>query len=147
MPIPTDFITRIAIPLVVTSLLFSEDLGPEQVRLYEQISRRSDEKLSQARGEGSGTPERYDYIIIGGGSAGAVVANRLSASGIHTVLLLEGGGNPNPVTDILFAKRHTSTLDMNLRYRTVPQENACLEAGVNAVSLIFLKINPGSQHE
>jgi choline dehydrogenase len=67
-------------------------------------------------------PESYDYIIVGAGSAGCVLANRLSASGDHSILLLEAGG-PDTKQEIhipaAFSQLFRSEVDWN--YDTVPQ--------------------------
>lgn len=63
-----------------------------------------------------------DYIIVGAGTAGCMLADRLSANGKNRVLLVEAGGKPrNPFIHIPagFAKLFKSSSDWN--YDSTPQ--------------------------
>jgi choline dehydrogenase len=68
------------------------------------------------------TSEPYDYIIVGAGSAGCVLANRLSTSGHHRVLLLEAGGaGRNPWIHIpLGYGKHFTNPKVNWLYANEP---------------------------
>ena len=67
----------------------------------------------------------YDYIIVGAGSAGCVLANRLSANPNNRVLLLEAGGrdwSPFIHMPAGLARLVTQT-SLNWNYNTSPQKN------------------------
>lgn len=62
----------------------------------------------------------YDFIVIGGGSAGAVVASRLSEISNWTVLLIEAGGDENEISDIPSLSGYLQMSQMDWMYQTSP---------------------------
>ena len=72
--------------------------------------------------------EEYDYIVVGGGSAGSVVASRLSEDTDKKVLLLEAGGHydENPLLHIPAAWLILQKTEHDWGYYTEPQNVSCL---------------------
>ena len=68
----------------------------------------------------------YDYIVVGAGSAGAVIAARLSEDTEHTVLVIEAGGEElwKPMFRIPLAAYFMQKTEVDWQYYTEPQRNS-----------------------
>ena len=68
---------------------------------------------------------RYHYILVGGGSAGATLASRLSEDPWHSVLLIEAGRGKIPMYDVPSSATFPFWPD-NYYYETEKQSFNCL---------------------
>ncbi|XP_059488770.1 glucose dehydrogenase [FAD, quinone]-like [Neocloeon triangulifer] len=68
----------------------------------------------------------YDFIVVGAGSSGSVVTNRLTEVPNWTVLLLEAGKDEIVFTEMPVFAAHFQLTGLNWGYRAQPQEGACL---------------------
>ncbi|XP_014278795.1 glucose dehydrogenase [FAD, quinone] [Halyomorpha halys] len=74
--------------------------------------------------------DEYDFIVVGGGSAGSVVASRLSENKEWSVLLLEAGGQETILTDVPILSLYLHGSRYDWKYKTEPSDTAC-QAMVN----------------
>ncbi|KZC06464.1 Glucose dehydrogenase [acceptor] [Dufourea novaeangliae] len=71
----------------------------------------------------------YDFIVVGGGTAGSVVASRLSDQPEWKVLLLEAGPDEPPGAEVPSMVAMFLGSEIDWQYRTVNEMNACLAMG------------------
>ncbi len=71
---------------------------------------------------GVNNQDHFDFIVVGSGSAGSVVAGRLAEAG-HEVLLVEAGGPPNWMMSIPALMASAQFTSYDWQYKTVPQKH------------------------
>lgn len=69
----------------------------------------------------------YDYIVVGAGAAGSVIANRLSEKECVNILLLEAGKTPPVLSEIPGMSIGMLFTDANWNFWTEPQEHTAEE--------------------
>ncbi|KAJ8917309.1 hypothetical protein NQ315_002327 [Exocentrus adspersus] len=74
---------------------------------------------------GQETNATYDFIVIGSGPSGSVMANRLSEIPRWKVLLLEAGDEPSVITEIPFVSGALQFTNYNWGYKAEKQEGFC----------------------
>lgn len=81
--------------------------------------------LWQEKSDQTKLDDSYDFIIVGAGSAGCVLANRLTEIMNWKVLLIEAGGSENLLMDVPQIVHLLQQLDVNWGYKTAPSNKYC----------------------
>uniref|UniRef100_A0A2A4IZN2 Glucose-methanol-choline oxidoreductase N-terminal domain-containing protein n=1 Tax=Heliothis virescens TaxID=7102 RepID=A0A2A4IZN2_HELVI len=71
--------------------------------------------------------QRFDYIVVGAGAAGAAAAARLATAGAD-VLLVEAGADPSLISRIPSAAMSLLGSELDWQYQTVPNNVSCLSS-------------------
>lgn len=83
-------------------------------------------------------PAEFDFIIVGGGRCGTVVANRLSENPDFTTLLLEEGCDTSPLSSIPGLSSYTFFKNYTKIYKMKPQSNFGL--GLKVIYFFTIKL-------
>jgi choline dehydrogenase len=89
--------------------------------VFEIVQHASEEPKDEVN-----TFPEYDFIVVGAGSAGCVIASRLTEVPQWNVLLLEAGGEENYLMDIPSLAVMLQFTDANWDYRGMPSNRTCL---------------------
>ena len=104
-------------------------------------------------------PETFNFVIVGGGSAGAVIASRLSEDPTFRVALIEAGGRPpeaaaipvacgtmqlNPDVDWMYTADPGEKAGLGLNGRRVPVPRGKMLGGSSSINyMMYVRGHPG----
>ncbi|KAG7204865.1 hypothetical protein KM043_005265 [Ampulex compressa] len=71
----------------------------------------------------------FDFVIVGGGTAGSVLTRRLTEIEDWKVLLIEAGDDPSPITDVPSLYLFSWGSDVDYAYETEPDDGFCQSFG------------------
>ncbi|CAK1547680.1 unnamed protein product [Leptosia nina] len=114
--------------------LFGKSVDEEPAEEFESFKLKSihdyGKKYQSANKDVNTKPRKYyDFIIVGGGSAGCVLANRLSEVKNWQILLLEAGEEEPNVTSIPNVASALAHSSVDWAYKTQPERSTCLAEG------------------
>ncbi|KAJ7186067.1 aryl-alcohol oxidase-like protein [Mycena filopes] len=105
--------------------------------------------------------KKYDFIVVGGGTAGAVVAARLSEDTSVTVLVIEAGGADNgPDSDLIYTPllagsgvgtildwNYTTTAQSGLNGRTLGYARGFVVGGSSCINGMIYSRGPSDEYD
>jgi choline dehydrogenase len=99
------------LPVLALQLMTIANITLERQAIFESLTHRTN------------IDQSYDYVVVGAGTAGSVVASRLSENPKHKVLVIESGGEESVQSDIpaLYNFNLNDKAIDEFHYKTVPQ--------------------------
>ncbi|XP_018901534.2 glucose dehydrogenase [FAD, quinone] [Bemisia tabaci] len=120
---------HLIVPVAIVIVSCARTSNAQAYTIFQSVLRYYREGLNipaNAVKETSRIEKEYDFIVVGAGSGGSVVANRLTENPAWTVLLLEAGKEEIFLTDIPLLVSYIIDTDYNWGYRTQPSKTFCL---------------------
>lgn len=109
-----------------------------------QFMSKGGSRLSQETEDIRILKPEYDFIIVGAGTAGCVLANRLTENPKWNVLLIEAGRQENLIMDIPAMVHYLQQMTINWKYKTERSNTSCLAMENNQCNWPRGKVMGGS---
>lgn len=118
--------------------------GDSPLQILMTLLERGARQLKRELPDQNQIRSEYDFVIVGAGSAGCALANRLSENPKWNVLLIEAGPHENLVMDIPMFVHYLQGYNVNWGYKTERSERFCLAMNNNQCNWPRGKVMGGS---